>query len=238
MRYYFALTNFCNRACPLCSCHSDPYKTTFLSDSQFYAFLTQPYEIQLEGGEPLLHPNFYAYVKYVEADPLCQRVILCTNGDRIPWKFHEGKPSPQTPASLSNWLSLFAAKPFTLKPSINQYLVDRDTHLLSKLQALKEVFEQVFPNRETHQLVFDVRVNCNKEGQQLAEPFLAQAESLGLLEDAAVYSYQKYGKAEAEEGLAKPFIIANPVQFELVSPDGETFGMDLEARANWMKKMR
>lgn len=237
MRYYFALTNFCNRECPLCSCHSDPHKTTFLSDEQFYGFLKQPYEIQLEGGEPLLHPKFYEYLAYVQSDPLCQRVILCTNGDRLPWKFRDGKPTPESSPSISNWLALFGHKPLLLKPSINQYLVDRDPLLLAKLAFLSEEFSKLYGDDSEYELTFNVRVNCNTSGKQMDEPFLEQARKLGLLQHSAIYSYQKYGKAEEEEGLERPFIIANPVRFELVAPDGQTFGTDLEARANWMKTM-
>jgi hypothetical protein len=61
---------------------------------------------------------------------------------------------------------------------------------------------------------------------------------LGLYEKANDFEYQRYGKGKDEDGLALPFVVANPVKFYLISPDGKNFDTDLIARANHMEEMK
>src|SRR5689334_5024979 len=85
-RIYFAVTNHCNRACPWCSTCSSPRGSTFLTLDRFQKALpgSGMFEVQLEGGEPTIHPQFFEMVKIARAHPRCTRLVLCTNGVVLP----------------------------------------------------------------------------------------------------------------------------------------------------------
>ncbi len=63
-RVYVATTNHCNRACPWCSTCSSPRGDTWLGIPEYLAALPAQgeFEVQLEGGEPTLHPRFFELV--------------------------------------------------------------------------------------------------------------------------------------------------------------------------------
>src|SRR5580700_3716841 len=81
-RVYVALTNSCNRACPWCSTCSSPRGHTRLSVDAFRDCLpgSGPFQVQLEGGEPTIHPEFWQFVAVAREHPRCTHLILCTNG--------------------------------------------------------------------------------------------------------------------------------------------------------------
>ncbi len=85
-RIYFALTNHCNRSCPWCSTCSSPASGTFLSLDGFQAAFPQEgdFQVQLEGGEPTIHPRFWDFVNLARDQPRCTRLVLCTNGVVLP----------------------------------------------------------------------------------------------------------------------------------------------------------
>src|ERR1700756_4557675 len=80
-RLYFAMTNHCNRACPWCSTCSSPRGSTWLSVENYTAGFPPhgPFQVQLEGGEPTLHPQFWEFVRIARAHPRCDHLVLCTN---------------------------------------------------------------------------------------------------------------------------------------------------------------
>src|SRR4051794_10217564 len=81
-RVYVALTNHCNRACPWCSTCSSPRGGTWLSLEDYQAALPGEglFQLQLEGGEPTVHPRFWDFVRIAREHPHCTSLILCTNG--------------------------------------------------------------------------------------------------------------------------------------------------------------
>src|SRR5262249_56574539 len=81
-RVYFALTNHCNRSCPWCSTCSSPRGGTWLSPADYAARFPAagPFQVQLEGGEPTLHPAFWGVVRLARDDPRRTPPVLGTNG--------------------------------------------------------------------------------------------------------------------------------------------------------------
>jgi hypothetical protein len=239
VRHYFALTNFCNRECPLCSCHSDPGRKTFSSLRYVLDVLahSDPYEVQLEGGEPLLHPDFPRIVEYATSDERCLGIIVCTNAVKLPWVFQGGHLEEKASVeAIQGWLARFAKKPFTLKPSINAHLIERDRRHLEKMGVLLRAFEAA-PWKHPATLRFNVRIQpqpITPDGEQW---LLDALEEQGLTQHSNIFNYQAYGKAKDTAGLQRPFIVENPVQFHLHSPDERDFGMDLEARADHMQTL-
>src|SRR4029077_9896028 len=90
-RVYVALTNHCNRACPWCSTYSSPAGNTWITWAQLAASLPAAghFDVQLEGGEPTLHPAFWEFVQRLRSEPRCNKLILCTNGVVMPRRRHK-----------------------------------------------------------------------------------------------------------------------------------------------------
>jgi len=218
-RIYVALTNHCNRACPWCSTCSSPHGNTFLSLESFYAALPKSghFQLQLEGGEPTIHPKFWEFVRVAREHPRCERLILCTNGVVL----------PRQPDRLRLWLARLGA-PITLKISFNHHLLDHDADLLDLCRLLRDQFNE--PDAE-RMLVINVRL---RRGYEEDDVRIQQAiESAGLSNHANIFFLQAYGFANEESGWLPPKPVAD--NFSLVNPDGAVFGPDLIARSEGMR---
>lgn len=83
------LTDHCNLSCPVCYAESGPLRTGYRSLAQVEAMLDavvrneeQPDVVQLSGGEPTLHPDFFAILDAARERPI-RHLMLNTNGIRI-----------------------------------------------------------------------------------------------------------------------------------------------------------
>lgn len=220
-RLYFALTNNCNRACPWCSTCSSPAGSTFLSlDRYREAFpATGRFEVQLEGGEPTVHPQFQEFVRIARQHPRVDRIVLCTNGATL----------PRAEDALRAWLDVFGPE-FTLKLSINHYLMDRDAGLITLAQTLQRIITQ---SGNSRMLVINVRL---RKGYENDDERIRQAiESAGLLSVSNMFHLQKYGFASNEESWDEPFLAGH--NFSMINPDGRNMGTDLIARSEAMRQL-
>ena len=218
-RVYVALTNHCNRACPWCSTCSSPSGSTWMSVEAFRAALPPagPFQVQLEGGEPTIHPRFQELVAIARANPRCDRLVLCTNGVVL----------PRDPSRLRAWIERLGA-PLTLKLSVNHHLLDRDPGLLPLCASLAETFDALGGDRL---LVLNVRL---RRGVEDDDRRVAEAdERAGLLPRANVFVLQRYGFAADEAAWDPPRPVFDT--FTLVNPDGREFGPDLLARSEAMR---
>ncbi len=223
-RLYFALTNHCNRACPWCSTCSDPGGGTYLDEATFAARLPddRDFEVQLEGGEPTVHPSFAAFVTIARAHPRCRRLVVCTNGVRL----------PRAVAPLRAWLDALG-RPLTLKVSVNHHLVEHDPGLLDLCERLRAL---AAPEGDALSLVINLRRRPGVENDDAA---LREAlAARGLLPLTNDFPLQRYGYAADREEWAQwgePFAVAD--RFTLVNPDGSTHGTDLVGRSEAMRRL-
>lgn len=218
-RVYVALTNHCNRSCPWCSTCSSPRGGTFITQAAFAAALPadRDYELQLEGGEPTIHPDFWEFVTLARRDVRCRHLVLCTNGVVI----------PRSRARLATWLARLC-DPLTIKLSINHHLLEHDPGLIDLAGLLRDLLAELGGARS---LVINVRL---REGYADDDRQVrAAVEAAGLLPLANVFYLQRYGFAADETGWQLP----GPVwhNFTLVNPDGQQFGPDLVARSEAMR---
>jgi 7,8-dihydro-6-hydroxymethylpterin dimethyltransferase len=79
----------CNLTCPICYAGSGQHRTEFRSLDQIEAMLDcivrnekQPDVVQISGGEPTLHPEFFRVLEMCKARPI-RHLMLNTNGIRI-----------------------------------------------------------------------------------------------------------------------------------------------------------
>ena len=83
------ITDFCNLQCPICYSESGPSRHTFRSLERIEFMLDavvrnegEPDVVQISGGEPTLHPDFFAVLDMARARPI-KHLMVNTNGIRI-----------------------------------------------------------------------------------------------------------------------------------------------------------
>lgn len=83
------ITDNCNLSCPTCFAGSCPENNNHLSLTQIEKMLDlavanehQPAIVQISGGEPTLHPDFFKILRMVKERPI-QHVLINTNGIKI-----------------------------------------------------------------------------------------------------------------------------------------------------------
>ena len=220
-RVYVALTNHCNRACPWCSTCSSPAGGTFLTLDDFERALPErgPFEVQLEGGEPTVHPRFWDFVSSARAIPRCTRVVVCTNGAVL----------PRRPEPLDAWLARLGA-PLTLKLSFNHHLLDEDAGLAGHAREVRDALRRLGGDR-----LFVLNVRLRRGTDDDDRRVVDAARDAGLLPDANVFFLQRYGFADAEASWDAPFLVGT--DFRMVNPDGRVLGPDLVARSEAMRRL-
>lgn len=83
------LTDHCNLRCPICYAESGPERQTHRSFEKVVAMLDavvanegEPDVVQLSGGEPTLHPDFFRILEEARARPI-RHLMVNTNGIRL-----------------------------------------------------------------------------------------------------------------------------------------------------------
>ncbi len=83
------VTDSCNLRCPVCYANSGPerlqHRSLALIEKMFDALVRNeglPDVVQISGGEPTLHPDFFAILELAKARPI-QHLMINTNGVRI-----------------------------------------------------------------------------------------------------------------------------------------------------------
>jgi organic radical activating enzyme len=220
-RVYVALTNHCNRACPWCSTCSSPRGSTFLTLEKFARVLPERgrFEVQLEGGEPTVHPEFHEFVRIARSQSGCVRLVICTNGVAL----------PRQNSRLHKWVVQLGA-PLTLKLSINHHLLEHDPDLIDLAISLRDIFKRLGGERL---LVLNVRLRKGAANDD-ASVHRAVARA-NLLPHANVFFLQRYGFAADQTDWAAPFVVGT--NFTLVNPDGRRFGPELVDRSEAMRQL-
>jgi organic radical activating enzyme len=220
-RVYMALTNHCNRACPWCSTCSTPAGSTWMTLEQYQACFPGDgsFQVQLEGGEPTIHPLFWEFVRLAREHPRCTHLVLCTNGVVLPRQADQ----------LRRWIERLGT-PVTLKLSINHHLLDHDPGLIDLALLLRDLFAETPDERL---LVLNVRLRRGSENDD--ERVKQAVEAAGLMPAANVFFLQRYGFASGETSWDPPAPVWNA--FTLVNPDGQTYGTDLIARSEGMRRL-
>ena len=218
-RIYAALTNHCNRACPWCSTCSSPRGHTWLRLEDCARALPESgrFELQLEGGEPTIHPDFWEFVRLAREHPRLGRLVVCTNGVAL----------PRSERRLGTWVERLGA-PLTLKLSVNHHLLDHDSGLIRLATGLRDVFGALGGDRL---LVLNVRLRRGIEDDD--RRVREAVERAGLLPHSNVFFLQRYGYAAGEEGWEPPAPVSD--RFSMINPDGAVFGPDLIARSEAMR---
>ncbi len=83
------INDFCNLSCPICYSESGPLRQQFRALDHIERMLDavvrnegEPDVVQISGGEPTLHPDFFAVLDMAKARPI-RHLMINTNGVRI-----------------------------------------------------------------------------------------------------------------------------------------------------------
>jgi cyclic pyranopterin phosphate synthase len=225
-RFYFSLNNVCNVNCEFCAMHSGTDKSTYLDFNRYKEILDKNkdfFELQLEGGEPLLNPDFYLFMEYAKYTKKCNKIIISTNG--ILLKKHIQR--------ITDFIT-FSKIPIHIKMSINYSLVS-DYEKMNK-NIFKYARDMYLATEfiENLKLSFNVRLRHSDKDKWLIE----KLKENKIYEISDIYELQKYGKLENNKSYDKPFINQNIDDFYLYSSDGINFAQNLIKRSNHEKTLR
>lgn len=218
-RVYAALTNHCNRSCPWCSTFSSPLGDTWLGKDAFFRGLPGDgdFEVQLEGGEPTIHPEFWSFVAICRNHARCTRLLLCTNGAVLPRRHRE----------LREYVERLG-HPLTIKLSINHHLLEHDPGLVALGAMLLDIMGDLGGDR-----VLILNVRLRKSAADKDEWVVDTVGSANLMDHANVFYLQRYGFASDQMDWDPPFLAGH--NFRMINPDGTVFEQDLIARAEGIR---
>lgn len=221
-RIYAAITNKCNRACPWCSVYSNPQRNSFMCPEDLAAHFPsdREFDVQLEGGEPTIHRQFWEFVDLVRKTPNAHDLILVTNGVRLPREAEKLKAYVER-----------LGEPLKLKMSINHYLLDRDKGLIELARLLKQTFEELGGARE---VIFNVRL---RKGAEYGDDdwVLNLVKSANIEGRSNIFYLQKYGLGSDQEEWEEPFAVGGYSDFVLLNPDGKGYDNLIERSENMGK---
>lgn len=224
IRLYINITNKCNTNCPFCCMYSSTEKNTFMSFDVFKKIIDENilddgFELQLEGGEPLLHPNLYLFIEYAISTNKCNKIIILTNGLASNFEFY-----------LKRLLDIHNAYdiPIELKISVNYWLLKENP------QHIKNISMYVFSTNHIPDFSITLNVRKRKEKDENLDKII---NDLNLTDISNIFYFQSYGKL-TDSDYDKPVIIQNIENWKIFSCDGKCFDTDLIARSEYEKNLK
>lgn len=207
-KVYINLTNHCNLSCWFCCMSSGPEKNRYIEIPKFLEILKKekPDITQLEGGEPLCHPDFLLILA-LAARYSKEEVVIDTNGILL-------EESIDSIVKISE----IYKKKITIKPSFNEILEDRLEELkllLSSLDFLRYV---------------GYEVNVRGRNDEELEKYRKELGWLG--EKANYHLFNSYGRLSGKSEYPKLKINNTWPEWGIYSSGGEYFGKDLIGRSN------
>ncbi|TYQ16938.1 UNVERIFIED_CONTAM: 4Fe-4S single cluster protein [Acetivibrio alkalicellulosi] len=213
IRIYINITNQCNTNCPFCCMYSGTEKSTYMSFNKYKEiidFHKKDFELQLEGGEPLLHEDLYLFLEYARSTKRCKKIILSTNGILLDSHF----------VRLVDF-NKYNKIPITVKLSINYWLHKENPRCFEK--ALDWHLATEFIEG------FNIKLNVRLRNQDQLIRDEINNNNLGAISN--IYYLQSYGKLSGNKDYEKPVIVQNIDDWFLYSTDGTCFNKDLIARS-------
>ena len=138
------ITVHCNLTCPVCFAESSPARTSFTPLAKIEKMLDalvetegEPDLVQISGGEPTLHPDFFEILDAVRARPI-RHVMINTNGLRI--------------AREPDFVARLAENRRGLEVYLQFDSLERDALINLRGADLRKIRQQALENLEQHGL--------------------------------------------------------------------------------------
>lgn len=218
VRQYINITNSCNADCEFCCMWSSSKNSTFMTQEEFQKIIDEkdnPFELQIEGGEPLLHSEMYSFLQYAVNTGRCLKVIILTNGFLLDEHFDR--------------LVKFGKEnnvPIVIKISVNYWLYAIDNEIVKKCRK----FYDLSKDNPKFSIILNVRL---RHGDDWIVQLIEEA---GVKEISNIFYLQSYGRYENETEYSKPVIVQNIDDWFVYACDGTCFGKDLIARSDYEKR--
>lgn len=219
-RLYVNVTNRCNTDCPFCCMFSGTDKGTFMGFDVFKGIIDGcegKFELQLEGGEPLLHDGLFLFIEYALSTGRCEKILILTNGIEL-------ERHLRRIVEIANWNNV----PFEIKVSVNYWLVSTQKDFLYRMNLL--LFSVAF--MDYVKMTFNVRIRNSGD-----EWLIQDLRRYGLYDNSNIFHFQSYGRL-TDSDYEKPVIVQNIEDWRIYSCDGTCFGQDLIARSNYEGTLR
>ena len=127
------LTNKCNTNCPFCCMYSGTDKNTFMNFETFKRIIDDckgKFELQLEGGEPILNKDIFLFMEYAISTNRCLKIIILSNGIEL-HKYMKRF------IDIANWNKIL----IEFKISINYWLIKVEKDFLYNPQFFNVFFQ-------------------------------------------------------------------------------------------------
>lgn len=136
------ITDRCNLSCPTCYAMSSPHYGRHRTIDEVERMLDiivanegEPDVVQISGGEPTIHPDFFAILDIAKKKPI-KHLMVNTNGIRIAKDFEFAKRLAAYTPDFEIYLQFDSFKPETLKQLRGKDLTDIRTKALEHLNKL------------------------------------------------------------------------------------------------------
>lgn len=213
-RLYINLTNHCNTNCPFCCMYSGTNKHNFITFEQYQKIIDscdEQFELQLEGGEPLLHKDIFLFIEYAIHTGRCMKIIILSNGILLE-KFLKRF------IHIANWNSI----PIEFKVSINYWLLKEYPNHLNTMAQIAFSIEFL----EYMNIIFNVRKRTEDDWIE------DELKKFKLFDKSNIFYLQSYGKMKNSQ-YEKPIIVQNIQNWAIYASDGKCFEQDLIARSEY-----
>ena len=218
-RLYINLTNKCNTNCPFCCMYSGTDKNTFMGFETFKKIIDSckgKFELQLEGGEPILNKDIFLFIEYAISTNRCLKIIILSNGIEL-------QKYMKRFIDIANWNKIL----IEFKISINYWLIKVEKDFLYKMNLLLFSVKYL----KYINIIFNVRKR--KEKDENLETLLKEND---LYDNSNIYYLQSYGKLKNSD-YEKPVIVQNIDNWFIYASDGTCFNQDLIARSDYEEKL-
>ena len=196
--------------------YSGKEKNTFMDFNVFKYIIDgkdDDFELQLEGGEPLLHPFMFLFMWYAHSTGRCKKIIILTNGKLISDYLEE----------IISFMDR-ARIQIEIKMSINYWLYSENPH----------IFKQASDLYLSTEFVDGISVKFNVRMRHRDEWIIDLLKENKIYKQSNVFYLQSYGRMTGTD-YEKPVIVQNIDDWFVYSCDGKCFGKDLIARSEYEK---
>ena len=196
--------------------YSGKEKNTFMDFNVFKYIIDgkdDDFELQLEGGEPLLHPFMFLFMWYAHSTGRCKKIIILTNGKLISDYLEE----------IISFMDR-ARIQIEIKMSINYWLYSENPHIFKQARDLHCATE----------FVDGISVKFNVRMRHRDEWIIDLLKENKIYKQSNVFYLQSYGRMTGTD-YEKPVIVQNIDDWFVYSCDGKCFGKDLIARSEYEK---
>ena len=223
-RLYINITSKCNYFCPFCCMSSSPLRKEEMTFDKFKEIVDgydgKDIEIQIEGGEPTIHPAFWLFVEYSFFKNNVSRVIVDTNGHNL-YKI------------IDHFVEISErhGKKLTIKASDNHYIREkRGTKIVDEYISLISALEFV----ENVELLINLRGYTESEVAEMKNNYKTQTKDFTPFVNG--FTFNRYGRLKNDKRLPEIIINRTVDTFHCYDSEGNYYGENLYKRAEHEEK--